>query len=216
MIVGVGRGLGMALARRFAQEGFRLALLARSREKIEDFAADLALEGYEAHGFPVDAADPQAVAATFADIKTHLGIPEVLIYNVYVPRQELPSQVDVENLVADFRINVAGALACAQQVIEPLREKDRSGTIIFTGGGLALYPRAAHASVAASKAALRSLAYSLAQELEPDDIHVATVTIGGSIEPGTHFDPDKIAETYWQVHTQPKDEWQTEFDYFHP
>lgn len=213
VIVGVGPGLGMALARRFADEGYRLALLARNEERLEDFAATLALEGVEAHSFPVDAADPQAIASTFDAIRTHLGIPDVLIYNVYSPRQATPSALAVDDLIDDFRVNVAGALACAQQIIDALREKDRTGTIIFSSGGLALYPRAAYASLAASKAALRSLAFTLAEELAPDDIHVAVVTIAGSIQPGTHFDPDKIAEVYWQLHTQSKDNWQTEIVY---
>ena len=216
VIVGAGGGLGMACARRFGREGYRIALLSRSEDKLFDYAADLALEGIEAHSFPLDTADEAAVVRTFDDIKTQLGIPEVLIYNAFMPRQAQPSQTSVDQLLGDFRVNVAGALACTQQVIAPLREQGRTGTILLTGGGLSLNPRASHASLAASKAALRSLAYTLAEELQPDGIHVAIVTIAGSIQPGTYFAPDRIAEVYWTLHRQPSADWQTEFIYREP
>jgi NAD(P)-dependent dehydrogenase (short-subunit alcohol dehydrogenase family) len=213
VIVGVGGGLGLALARRFAREGYRIVLCARSETTLEDYAAALALEGIEAHSFPLDAGDPAAVAAVFEQIKTLVGIPEVLIYNAYASHVARPTELSDAALLADFRVNVAGALACVQQVAAPLREHDRVGTILLTGGGLALRPSAPLASLSLGKAALRSLAFALAEELAPDDIHVATVTIAGTIAPGTYFDPDRIAEVYWNLHAQPQADWQTEVLY---
>jgi len=87
------------------------------------------------------------------------------------------------------------------------------GTILFTGGGLALHPNPQVASLSVGKAAIRNLAYSLGAELELEGIQVATVTIAGYVKPGTHFDPDLIAETYWQLHTQKTGERQREIVY---
>jgi hypothetical protein len=66
-------------------------------------------------------------------------------------------------------------------------------------------------SLAIDKAGIRKLCFTLANALESDNIHVTTVTVCGTIQPGTLFDPDKIAEVYWQLHTQSKPDWQREF-----
>jgi NAD(P)-dependent dehydrogenase (short-subunit alcohol dehydrogenase family) len=86
----------------------------------------------------------------------------------------------------------------------------QSGTVLFTGGGLALEPFVEFASLSIGKAGLRSLALSFAKELAPDGIHVGTVTIAGMIKAGTHFDPDAIAEHFWELHAQPRGAWETE------
>ena len=85
-----------------------------------------------------------------------------------------------------------------------MREAGR-GTILLTGGGLALDPTGwlPAASLAVGKAGLRSLAQTLHKELAPEGIHVATVTIAGQIQPGTAFDPDLIADRFWHLHAQP-------------
>jgi len=88
-----------------------------------------------------------------------------------------------------------------------------SGTIIFTGGGLALDPMSQFASVGIGKAALRNLAQSLAKELKPEGIHVATVTICGMVKAGTHFDPAKIAERFIELHQQPAGSFEAEVLY---
>jgi len=84
-----------------------------------------------------------------------------------------------------------------------------SGTILFTGGGFADYPVPALATVSLGKAALRSAATMLMADLEPDGIRVASLTIAGQILSGTSFDPERIAERYWEiVHSR---DWQAEF-----
>jgi len=69
------------------------------------------------------------------------------------------------------------------------------------------------ASLSIGKAGIRSLAYTLAQEMEGTGIHVATVTIGGTVEPGTHFDPDLIAQSYLNLHRQAPGTFETEVLY---
>jgi NAD(P)-dependent dehydrogenase (short-subunit alcohol dehydrogenase family) len=98
-------------------------------------------------------------------------------------------------------VNVIGALISAKQVLPHMREQQR-GSILFTGGGLALGPAPQYASLAMGKAALRNLAYSLGGELEDENILVGTVTIAGYIKPGTHFAPERIADAFWALHAQ--------------
>lgn len=82
--------------------------------------------------------------------------------------------------------------------------------MLFTGGGLALNPWPQAAALAVGKAGLRNLVYSLAAEMEPLGIHAATVTIVGMVQPGTEFDPERIADVFWQLHAEPRGKWQRE------
>ncbi|MEL7237210.1 MAG: SDR family NAD(P)-dependent oxidoreductase, partial [Chloroflexota bacterium] len=141
-----------------------------------------------------------------------IGTADVLVYNAAVITQGTPSHLDPEELVAHFRVNVAGALAAAQACL-PHKQETGSGTILLTGGGLALYPAAQFSSLSIGKAGIRSLAKSLHDELKPSNIHVATVTVGGFVKAGTYFDPDKIAEAYIALHQQPAGAWDWETVY---
>jgi NAD(P)-dependent dehydrogenase (short-subunit alcohol dehydrogenase family) len=190
-VIGIGPGLGAALARRFADGGFTVLGLARDPRKIAAEAGVIPrrVDAADIAGL-ADALDEGAVAAG--------GQIDVLIYNVYRATMAPggPSLLDPDNMVADFRVNVAGALAAARAVLPGMRKSGR-GTILFTGGGLALDPTA---SLAIGKAGLRSLALTLHAELAPLGIHAATVTIAGQIQPGTAFAPDRIAEVFWALH----------------
>jgi short-subunit dehydrogenase len=211
-IVGFGSGVSMGVAKAYSQEGYSLALIARNLDKLVENSRALAQTDINVQTFAADAGDEASLIQAFAQIRTHMGDPEVLIYNAAALTPGKPTTLAVDRLIADFRVNVAGALVAAQQVIPAMKTKAH-GTILFTGGGLALYPAADVASLGIGKAGIRSLAFSLAQELAGDGIHVGTVTICGAVQPGTHFDPDKIASSYWQLHTQSQDAWQTEYVY---
>jgi short-subunit dehydrogenase len=91
---------------------------------------------------------------------------------------------------------VAGALTTVKEVIPHME----NGTILLTGGGLALYPNANLASLSIGKAALRSLAYSLHQELSPKGIYVGTLTIKGFVKEETYFSPENIANTFFSMY----------------
>jgi short-subunit dehydrogenase len=212
VIVGAGPGVSQGVARKFGKEGYKIALVARKAETLAGYTEELKASGIESSSYVGDAGDFASLEAAFTKIKAELGNPAVLVYNVAAMRQGTPSATSPESLIDDLKINVGGALAAANQVIPAMREQNK-GTILFTGGGLALNPNPAVASLAVGKAAIRSLAFSLGAELEADNIQVATVTICGYVRPGTHFDPDLIAEAYWTLHTQPAGERQREIQY---
>lgn len=208
-VVGAGPGVGLAVARRFAKEGFRVALVARKADALTEYAAQLKGAGFDAHGFAADAADEQSLRNAFAAIKENLGPTRVLVYNAAVLKMAQPSQLRVDDLVHEFRVNVAGALVSVQAVLDDMKAA-KAGTILLTGGGFALSPMPAFASLAIGKASIRNFTSSLAGELEPQGIHVGTVTICGIVKPGTPFDPDKIAEAYWTLHAQEAGKWERE------
>jgi NAD(P)-dependent dehydrogenase (short-subunit alcohol dehydrogenase family) len=212
VVVGVGPGIGLAVARRFGREGYRLALLARRRGVLEGHAAALRDVGLDALAFAADSGKPAELRSVLDVVTEELGAPDVLVYNTAVMREAMPAELQLEDLMRDLGINVGGALIAVQHVVPAMRAAG-GGTILLTGGGLALEPWPQFASLAVGKAGLRSLAFSLAKELEPDGIHVATVTITGIVTAGTHFDPDLIAETYWALHTEDRGDWRREVVY---
>jgi short-subunit dehydrogenase len=212
-IIGVGPGIGESVARVFARNGFSLALIARNAQKLETLQSELRQEGFGVQVFPADASDTHSLKTALEQMQAALDVPDVLVYNVMSKTAAgAPLGIDPEQVVHDFRGNVLGALVAAQ-VIAPGMKARGSGTILFTGGGLAVKPFKDYASLAMGKAGIRNLAFSLAQELQPAGIHVATVTVSGTVRPNSSFAPDVIAKHFWRLHTQEKDSWEFEHEF---
>jgi NAD(P)-dependent dehydrogenase (short-subunit alcohol dehydrogenase family) len=201
LIVGMGPGLSAALAERFGAGGYAIAGFSRQPGKSDAIVARVQQRGRDMVMHAVDASDFASLAGTIADIETTTGPIEVLIYNAYRASYALPSSVPPDELMADIRVNVGGALAAVQAVLPAMRRRGR-GSILLTGGGLALDPTGwlEASSLAVGKAGLRSLAYTLNKELTGTGLRVSTVTVAGPIAAGTGFAPELIAEAFWQLH----------------
>lgn len=195
--------MGMAIARRFAREEFTIAMIARNAAKLQAFKATLQAEGYEAYDFVADAGDEASLQSAFTSIQTQLGNPEVLVYNAATPKTEPILNETMETLAIDFKINVAGALTAAKAVLPAMQAKGQ-GTILFTGGGFSMYPSPDFGSLSLGKAGIRSLAKMLTEALKTDGIRVGTITICGIVNPeDDKYNPDRIAEAYWNLHSNP-------------
>ncbi len=201
VIVGMGPGVSAAVARRFGREGHAIAAIARRRDALEAQVAELARAGIEASAHVADAGDAAALERTLATIGQARGTPDVLVYNAAGVRFKPIGEVAADDFARDLQVSVVGAFAAARALMPAMRARG-SGTLLFTGGGFAMEPVPAMASLGAGKAALRNLAFSLYAELKDTGVHAATVTICGMVKPGTPFDPDRIAEAYWTLHTQ--------------
>lgn len=199
VIIGAGPGVSASIARNFGEKGFKIVLLARRKESLNEQVANLEKLDIEAYGLTADVKNLESLKEKFAQIKAEHSAPDVLIYNAGANSINNPTKLSAEELLNDFNVNVTGALISAQQVIPDMIEREQ-GTILFTGGGLALNPVVSRASAAISKAGLRNLTFTLAEELAPHHIHVGTVTIGGPVQSGTFFDPDSIADAFWNLH----------------
>jgi len=208
-VIGAGPGIGLSVARRFAREGFRVALLCRPADPRQAFQKSLEEWGGEALVLPVELADPAALRAGLSAIGAALGFPEVLVYNASRGHHCLPSELNQQALAGDLQVNLTAALMSAQWALPVMRVRGR-GTLLFTGGGLALEPKAEEASLSIGKAALRCLALSLAQELAPERIHAALISVCGFVQADAAFNAERVAEEYWKLHTQPRKEWESE------
>jgi short-subunit dehydrogenase len=209
LLVGAGPGLGMAVARRFADGGYRLTLVARSTDRLRDLADSLADTGAQIDTIAADASDPEGLGARIAELYNEQDAPGLIIYNAVMGAPDQLLSSSVEHLQTAYAVDVISAIVVTQVAAAAMRAVG-SGTIIVTGGGFADHPIPALATVSLGKAALRSAATMLGADLEPDGVRVATLTIAGQIVAGTAFDPEKIAMRYWEV-VESDGPWQAEF-----
>lgn len=212
LIVGAGPGIGQAAAIAFAREGYDIALASRNADKLKALLPAIEKAGARTLCYSANASDEASLRKLIGKVRKGLGDPQVLIYNAAATHTARPTSLTSRNLVEDFQVNVVGALVCAQEVAGAMKTAGK-GTILLTGGGFAYEPAANYASLSLGKAALRNLAYSLAQELGSSGIHVATVTVYGFVQSGTHFDPARIAQAYVHLHRQQPGQFQTEYVY---
>ena len=205
LVIGAGDATGGAIARRFAREGFIACVTRRHADKLQPLVERIERDGGRAHGFGSDARDEAQVSELVARIEREIAPIEVAVFNI---------GANVRFGIADTTERVyrkvweMGALAgflMGREVAKAMLPRGR-GTIIFTGATASVRGSAGFAAFAGAKHALRALAQSMARELGPQGIHVAHVVIDGAID--TAF----IAETYWYLHTQPRDAWTFELD----
>jgi NAD(P)-dependent dehydrogenase (short-subunit alcohol dehydrogenase family) len=222
-ILGVGPGLGAAVARRFAREGFVVALMARKEESVAGVREEIEDEGGTALPVTADATDPASVEMAFGRVRGAFGDPEVFVYNAGAFQMGGVLEIPPERFDECFRANCAGAFYAAQQVLPAMVEAGR-GTILLTGATASLRGSARFSALAVGKFGLRALSQSMAREFGPQGIHVAHVVIDGQIntpsmrerspdrEEHTMLSPEAIAETYWRLHTQDRTAWTLELD----
>jgi short-subunit dehydrogenase len=209
LLVGAGPGLGLAVARRFAVGGYRVTLLARSTDRLGDLVHGLDDTGAEIDTIDVDVSDPDDLRARMTELYGSNSAPGVVIYNAVMGAPDRLMSSTAAHLLTAYAVDVIGAIVIAQ-VAAPAMKAAGFGTIVVTGGGFADHPIPALATVSLGKAALRSAATMLGADLGPDGIRVATLTIAGQIVAGTAFDPERIAERYWEV-VHIDGPWQAEF-----
>jgi len=219
VVAGVGPGNGASFARRFAMEGFALALLARRT----GFARDLASELPDARSYECDVADASSVARTFNLIRRDLGEIDVLIYNagsgVWGTIEDV-SATDFENA---WRVNALGGFHCAKQVISAMKQAGK-GTIVFIGATASRRGGPKSAAFASAKGAQRILAESMARHLWPAGVHVALVIVDGVIDlpstrakmtgkPDAFFvKSDDVAESVFRLTQQKRSAWSFELE----
>jgi len=214
LISGVGPGTGIALARRFAAGGYRIAMLARDAARLSEYEREI--EGSKAYA--CDVSDAAAVAHTVAAVRADMGEPDVLIHNAVRGTFGDFRQIDPSELEKNFQVNTMGLLHLARAVCDGMVARG-SGAILVTGNTSALRGKPAFAGFAPSKAAQRILAQAIARTLGLHGVHVAYLLIDAVIDtpwaretfPNMPDDfyckPAAIAETAWHVAHQDRSAW---------
>lgn len=210
IIIGSGPGIGVSVARRFAREGLPVAVIARSEATVAAATTALGDAGVPTLGVTADAADEPALRGALDRIVERFGVPDVLVYNAAVIQADAVGELTAGQQLDAWAVNVVGAITAAAH-LGPLMAEAGRGTVVITGGMPTPIPEVT--SLSLGKAGVRALTELLAARFGPLGLHVATVTVCGTVAPGTAFDPDDIAEHYWRLHSQPADAWEREVVY---
>jgi NAD(P)-dependent dehydrogenase (short-subunit alcohol dehydrogenase family) len=208
-IVGAGPGMGLAIARTFAERGFDVALVARDRRKLDDLAATLAAEGVTAAAFPADVLDHDQLTQALRDAAARFGGIDVLEYSpagsAHTTAMTVPSATTPTDVHQQMDFQLYGAIAATRAVLPAMREAG-TGTLLYTTGAGSVSPIPMFGNINAAAAALRNWVINLHGELADTGIQAAHVAIGVWI--GTHgpagaptATADQIAPVYWDLHT---------------
>ncbi len=229
LVIGVGDGVGAAIAKAFALDGFETVITRRARNlpELERIAQDIRALGGVVHARGVDARSEDETVALFADIERDIGPIEVVVFNIGAN-----VRFSIEDTTARVFTKVwemacfAGFLA-GREAAKVMRTRGR-GTILFTGATASVRGRENFAAFASAKSGLRTLAQSMARELGKKNIHVAHVICDGSIDgvfsrenipdldqrlaEDRVLKPDDIALNYLHLHHQRRSAWTHELD----
>jgi NAD(P)-dependent dehydrogenase (short-subunit alcohol dehydrogenase family) len=222
VVVGVGEGLGAALAHRFAA-GYKVALIARSGEVIGKAGAEIKAAGGVALPIQSDATVELQIASAHEQINRELGPIETLIFNGGRRPIGRLMETTPEVFEQTWRLHAFGAFLWARQVVPQMLARG-SGTILITGATAGVRPWPTSAAFAPAKFAVRGLAQVMARDLHPQGIHVAYVNVDGGIDmpllrkfrPDANDDdflkPSAIAEAFWYLAHQDRSAWSHELD----
>jgi NAD(P)-dependent dehydrogenase (short-subunit alcohol dehydrogenase family) len=228
LIVGVGasRGLGAAIARRFARGGHPLAIAGRNAAKLDATADELRKAGARVSAVIGDATSAVDLKRFVAEAQA-LAPLLVAVHNAGGNEPAPFLQVSEEGFTRHWREHALGGFQLAQAAI-PVLLKNGGGSLFFTGASASLRGKENFAPFAAAKGALRNMAQSIAREFGPQNIHVAHVVVDGGIEGDRLLsrvpqlagqrgadgllNPDAIAESYWDMHQQHRSAWTLELD----
>lgn len=230
-VFGAGTGLGVSIARRFGREGFRVALIARRRDRLDDLVAQLAGEGIEGAGFIADLSDPARISDVVDAIRARFGRIDAVEYGpigsdqLFVPATEL----DAVTLEPLSRLFLLTPVEVVRTVLPEMTERG-DGAILLTHGYSAVQPMPFFSGLGPVMSAARNYLYSLNGELAGTGVYAGTLTIGASIArselaesaaavragapaeaemtelPGgveiVTVDPDDLAAYYWDMYTR--------------
>ncbi|MBI2509338.1 MAG: SDR family NAD(P)-dependent oxidoreductase [Betaproteobacteria bacterium] len=228
VIVGVGHGLGMALAQRFARAEMNVVMAARNAAKLEALASEFSGIVHHTIAVACDATREADVEALFQRVGAELGPPRLVVYNAGAFVRKGILETTEEEFERCWRAGCLGGFFVGREAVRAMLGAKTGGrhrgTIIFTGATASLRGGANFHNLAVGKFGLRALAQSMAREFQPQGIHVAHVIIDGQIEaerpgrsvagrgPDAVLSPAAIAESYYQLHLQPPSAWTLELD----
>ena len=229
LIVGVGDGLGSALARAFAAEGHPVCMTRRPRnlDSLQALATSIGEAGGMAHAYGVDARSEDEMTALFASIERAIGPLEVVVFNIGANVRFGIRETTSRVFTKVWEMACFGGFLAGREAANVMVPRGR-GTILFTGATASVRGRDGFAALAAAKHGLRAVAQSMARELGPQGIHVAHVVIDGAVdgvftrENRTDVEgllagdeilkPEDIAAAYVNLHKQPRSAWTHEID----
>ena len=229
LVIGVGDGVGSAIAKAFALDGFETVITRRARHlgELEATAQEIRNQGGVVHARGVDARSETETVALFQEIERDIGPLEVVVFNIGANVRFPIEQTTAQVFTKVWEMACFAGFLAGREAAKVMMPRER-GTIIFTGATASLRGKENFAAFAAAKSGLRSVAQTMARELGKKNIHVAHVVCDGSIEgvfareniPDLEqrlaedriLKPDDIALNYINLHHQKRSAWTHELD----
>ncbi|MFE4449993.1 SDR family NAD(P)-dependent oxidoreductase [Streptomyces sp. NPDC056796] len=229
-VFGAGTGLGVSVARRFGREGFRVALVARRKERLDALVAELAGEGVEAVAFPADLSEPAGVPALVEAIRERLGRIDVVAYGPiggdqgFTPAAELDAAT-LQSLVPLLLLTPVEVV----RAVLPEWTGRGDGAFLLAHGYSAAQPMPHLSGLGPVMSATRNYLYSLNAELAGTGVYAGALTVGSLIARSEVaakaraafdavdnqryevVDPDDLAEHFWDMYTK-----RDRVEQFHP
>jgi short-subunit dehydrogenase len=230
--VGAVQGIGAAVSRRIARQGLTVHIAGRTQSKLDEVVADIQATGGTAIAHVLDATNSDQVAALFATVST-AGLPLALVVNNVgsnMPARFLHSKAKFVDQM--WRLTFLSGFLVSLHALPILRAQGH-GTLLFTGASASIRGKPMFAAFTTGKASLRAYVYAIAAEAAADNIHIGHIVIDGMVDgdrinnfgggtgrvlryamkgKGGALNIDAIADTYWQIHTQPRGLWTIETD----
>ncbi len=229
LIIGAGDDTGSAIARAFAAEGYVACVVRRPRhsDRLDALVASIEAAGHQARGFGVDARDEDAMVALIEEIERDIGPIAVAVFNIGANVRFTITETSARVFRKVWEMACFSGYLMGREVAKRMTQR-QAGTILFTGATASVRGGLGFAAFASAKAALRSLAQTMARELGPQNIHVAHVIIDGAIDSNfireqtpdvdairardAILSPDAIACNYVMLHRQHRSAWTHELD----
>ena len=229
IIIGVGanRGLGAALARRFAAGGMNVVIAGRTEDRLRERASEIEASGCSVSVCPTDVREEDQVADLFDFAEQRGDVPKAVVFNPGANVRVSLAETEAWLFEHLWRVATFGAFLVARAAACRMVPAG-GGTLLYTGATGSLRGAAMHAAFAAAKAGVRMVAQSAAREYGPQGLHVAHVIVDGAIDGDQVrnglpelvdardsdglLDPEAIAEVFWQIHCQPPSAWTHEMD----
>ncbi len=212
VICGYGSGISSAVAQRFGKEGYKVALVSRSADKLEAGAKALGQAGITAKAFACDLADAKAVGRMIGQVREQLGPIAVIHWNAYQGGAGDLVDADIGELKAAIDVSTTSLVVAVQAALPDLRTQP-DAAVLVTGGGLSFYDEKVDAmavdwkamGLAIAKASQHKTVGVLHHRLKGDSIYVGEVVVLGVVK-GTSWDhgnatleASAIAERFWQL-----------------
>jgi NAD(P)-dependent dehydrogenase (short-subunit alcohol dehydrogenase family) len=229
LVVGVGDGVGGAIARAFAAEGYAVCMTRRPRhlDQLEALAQAIRDDGGKAHAYGVDARQEADMVSLVDRIEAEVGPLEVVVFNIGANVRFGIVETTAQVFSKVWEMACFAGFLTGREAARVMVPRGR-GTILFTGASASLRGKDGFSAFASAKAGLRALAQSLAREVGPKGVHVAHVVVDGAID-GVFtrsmrsdvrglldrdeiLKPEEIAANYVWLHDQPRSAWTHEID----
>ncbi|WP_260287754.1 SDR family NAD(P)-dependent oxidoreductase [Peribacillus aracenensis] len=199
VIVGAGSGLGLALAKKFGENGYRALLVSRTQEKLDALANELQAIGIESKGYAANLYNAEEVKSAFDAIKADYGFIDIVEFSPTIGGVPTPAtQTTYENALQQFDGYVGSAIRVVEQVLPDMVEKGE-GAILFTTGLSALYPIPMMGNIGIALAGLRNYVMNLHTDVTDKGVYVAHLSLGMFMKAGTETDPSVAANAWYEM-----------------